>query len=162
MCLQDVFLCHSFLFIIFPKRFGSFLLLTSLSQFWVSSDYHCLRWAQNTEFFLVRIFVYLDQKKLRIWKFSRSVSSIISYCKLCCLINAVSSDVIFLEFINSISAVSWNIRMRNQSYLVGREIGTLPLTLPMWPPVTDGINFFGIFLSRGSNKCRMFGMFPRM
>ena len=99
-----------------------FLLLTSLSQFWVSLDYLWLCRAVN--FF----------------------------------INAVSSDVILLEFINLISAVSWNIGMVNPPYLVGTEIRILSLSLHMWHPVTAGINFFLIVLSRGSSKWRMFGM----
>ena len=49
----------------------------------------------------------------------------ISYCKLCCLISVVSSDVILVEFINSIRAVSRNIEMANPPYLVGRKISTL-------------------------------------
>ena len=36
---QHVFLCHSFLLLIFRWRFCSFLRLTSVSQFWVSLDY---------------------------------------------------------------------------------------------------------------------------
>ena len=79
-----------------------------------------------------------------------SLSSITSY--------AVSSDVILLDFRNSILAVSWNIGMVNPPYLVGREISTLSLSLQTWYPVASGINLFQIVFARGSSKWRMFGV----
>ena len=79
-----------------------------------------------------------------------SLSSITSY--------AVSSDVILLDFGNSILAVSWNIGIVNSPYLVGREISTLSLSLQMWYPVASGINLSQIVFAGGSSKWRMFGM----
>ena len=63
--------------------------------------------------------------------------------------------MILLEFINSISA---NIGMANPSYLVGREMSTLSVTLHIWHPVIAGIKLFLIVLSRSSSKWRMYGI----
>ena len=77
------------------------------------------------------------------------------------LINAVRSDVVLLEFINSIYAVSWKIGMANPSYLFGREISTISLSLHMWHSVAADRNLFLIVLSTGSSKWWMFGMVLR-
>ena len=75
---------------------------------------------------------------------------------------AESSDVILLEFINSISSASLNIGMANDpQYLVGRAISTISLSLHVWNPVTAGINLFQVVLSRGSSEWRMFGIVLR-
>ena len=79
------------------------------------------------------------------------------YCTVTFLINAVSSDVILLEFINWVSAVSLNIGMANPPYLFDRKIATLSLSLHMWHLVTAGINLFLIVFSRSSSKWWMFG-----
>ena len=88
--------------------------------------------------------------------------SFLSFFRLYSIIlYAVSSDVILLEFINSISAVSWIIGMANPPYLVGREVSTLSLSLHIWHPDTAGMNWFQLVLSRGSSQWRMFGMVLR-
>ena len=79
--------------------------------------------------------------------------SVLSFFRLSSIISyAVSSDVILLEFINSIA---------NPSYQVGREISTLSLSLREWHPVTAGITLFQIVLSRGSSRWWMFGVVLR-
>ena len=63
--------------------------------------------------------------------------SVLSFFRLSSIVSyAVSSDVILPKFLNSISAVSRNIRMNNSPYLVGREISTPSLSFHMCHPVT--------------------------